>query len=262
MVLPAAEQPPEPPPDAYLVRMKNLTSTALSTALTAGLLAAAAPAALADDGASMTPDAALQKLMDGNARFVAGELEHPNLSKEVRETLAQGQNPYAVIVGCADSRVPPELLFDAGPGDLFVIRVAGNVVDDFEQASIEYAVAVLETPLVVVLGHESCGAVDAAVKAERGEASFEGHIHDLVEEIRESVESAMDKPYEGDLLDAAVAENANRVKHQLTRSQPYVGPAVEDGKVKLVAARYDLDTGEVTRVDEHDKDGMDGHDHD
>ena len=199
--------------------------------------------------------------MDGNARFVSGEMEHPNLAKEVRETLAKGQSPYAVIVGCADSRVPPELLFDAGPGDLFVIRVAGNVVDDYEQASIEYAVAVLGTPLVVVLGHESCGAVDAAVKAEMGDASFEGHIHDLVEDIRDSIEDAVEKTKgdAGAVLDAAVAANANAVKHQLSRSQPYVGKFAEEGKIQLVAARYDLDTGKVTRVDEgHGH----GHDHD
>ncbi len=241
--------------------MKTLTSLVAAAALSAALPFSSALADHhGDKPAIPSPEAALQKLMDGNARFVSGEMEHPNLAKEVRESLAKGQSPYAVIVGCADSRVPPELLFDAGPGDLFVIRVAGNVVDDYEKASIEYAVAVLGTPLVVVLGHESCGAVDAAVKAEKGEASFNGHIHDLVEDIRPSVEAAMKdhNAANGSLLDAAVAENARRVKHELERSQPYIGKFAEEGKIGLVAARYDLNTGEVTRVDlQHDHDHSD-----
>ncbi|MEL7088092.1 MAG: carbonic anhydrase, partial [Planctomycetota bacterium] len=136
------------------------------SSLTMGVAVAglACSAALADGHKESSPaEDALKKLMDGNARFVAGEMMHPNLTADRRAELAQGQSPYAIIVSCSDSRVPPEQVFDAGPGDLFVIRVAGNVVGDDAQASIEYAVAVLNSPLVVVMGHESCGAVDAAV---------------------------------------------------------------------------------------------------
>lgn len=239
---------------AYLPAMNKLTT--FLSALTLAALPAAADHHK-EKPAAPTPEQALERLMEGNARFVSGEMKHPNLGQEMRETLAQGQSPFAIIVGCADSRVSPELLFDAGPGDLFVIRVAGNVVGDHAKASIEYAVAVLGSPLVVVLGHESCGAVDAAIKAEKGEASFDGHIHDLVEDIRPSVQAAM-ASHEGSegLLDATVAENARRVKGELERSQPYIGKFAKEGKIGIVAARYDLDTGTVTRVDTHH-----GHDH-
>ena len=209
------------------------------------------------DGSLPSPDGAMSKLMEGNERFVSGEMQHPNLSQDKREELAKGQAPYAVIVSCSDSRVPPELVFDAGPGDLFVIRVAGNVVDDHALASIEYAVANLGTPLVMVMGHESCGAVGAAVASERDEASFDGHIHDLVETIRPAVQAAMQEAEGDEVLDVAVKENAVRVKEQLSNSKPYVGEYASEGKIKLVAARYDLDSGEVTVVEGHDHD----HDH-
>ena len=216
-----------------------------------------------------TPEQALEKLMDGNARYVKGEARQGDITPAQREKLAAGQSPYAVIVGCADSRVPPELAFDGGPGDLFVIRDAGNIVDDNEIASIEYAVAVLNVPLVVVLGHESCGAVDAAVKAQTKGASFDGHIHDLVEDLRPSVIAAMRNKTEGEgdtadkkLLDAAVRENVRRVVDELERSKPYVGPAAEEGKIMIVPARYDLDTGEVTVIDmKKGGEAHEGHDH-
>ena len=181
---------------------------------------------------------------------------------ETRQQLAGGQNPFAVIVGCSDSRVPPELLFDAGPGDLFVIRLAGNVVDDHAVASIEYAVAQLGTPLVMVLGHESCGAVGAAVAAETQDAEFEGHIHDLVEAIRPlAVEEVLDEADEEALTPRRTAgpqrgsQRQRRRGRSSGRAAPTVGPfARRTGRSSLVAARYDLDTGEVTRVDQ-----MDGH---
>ena len=199
--------------------------------------------------ASSPADAALQKLAEGNARFVSGEMIHPNLSKEKRAELAKGQSPYAIIVSCSDSRVPPELVFDAGPGDLFIIRVAGNVVGDDAMASIEYAVAVLGSPLVVVMGHESCGAVGAAVKSETENTEFGGSIHDLVETIRPSVQTAMKRAKGKDVLEAAIEDNAVRVAGELANSKPYVGAAAADGKVHVLAARYDLDTGAVTLYD-------------
>lgn len=244
----------------------GLKSFSLAAAMLMGL---GSTAAMADGHESSPSHESLQKLMEGNARFVAGEMEHPNLSAERRAELAEGQAPFAIIVSCSDSRVPPEQVFDAGPGDLFVIRVAGNVVGDDAQASIEYAVAVLGTPLVVVMGHESCGAVGAAVKAETKDAEFGGHIHDLVETIRPSVISAMERASGDELLEAAIEDNAQRVVTELERSKPYVGPAAAEKTIAIVAARYDLDTGKVTVFggDEHkDQDhkdhGHEGHDHD
>ncbi|MEO1236606.1 MAG: carbonic anhydrase [Planctomycetota bacterium] len=214
------------------------------------LLAAATPS-WAGDHEKSAAHQSLDKLKEGNARFVAGELQHPNLSAERREELAKGQSPYAVIVSCSDSRVPPELVFDAGPGDLFVIRVAGNVVGDDAMASIEYAVAVLGSPLVVVMGHESCGAVDAAVKAQTEGAEFGGQIHDLVETIRPSVIEAVERASGDDLLETAIHANADRVVEELKRSRPFVGTAAKDGKIEIIAARYDLDQGTVSFYDDH-----------
>jgi len=170
------------------VNVLNALTAAAAVILSA--VFAAAPAA-AEHYAGSPADAALARLMEGNARFVAGEMVHPNLSAEKRAELASGQSPYAVIVSCSDSRVPPELVFDAGPGDLFIIRVAGNVVGDDAMASIEYAVAKLNSPLVLVMGHESCGAVGAAVATETEDAKFGGSIHDLVETIRPAVQDAI-----------------------------------------------------------------------
>ena len=229
----------------------------------AAAAAVSVPAARAAEDAKSTapsPDEAVARLMEGNARFVEGDMEHPNLGQEVREDLAKGQAPFAVIVSCSDSRVPPEIVFDAGPGDLFVIRVAGNVVEDHALASIEYAVANLGTPLVMVMGHESCGAVGAAVASEKGEASFDGHIHDLVETIRPAVQAAMEHAQGDEVLDAAVKENAVRVKEQLSNSKPYVGEYASEGKIKLLAARYDLDSGKVTLIDGK-AEGEGKHDH-
>jgi carbonic anhydrase len=200
----------------------------------------------------------LKKLMEGNARFVNGE-RTADMSVEERAELAKGQSPYAIIVSCADSRVAPELAFDASPGELFVIRVAGNIVDDYELASIEYAVAVLESPLLVIMGHESCGAVDAAVKSQKDGQVFPGHIHDLVEAIRPAVRKAME--HEGqDTLMTAIKENVRLVVDQMENSQPIIGTAIKDGKLKVVPAVYDLDTGEVSVVSMNDK-HHEGHDH-
>ncbi len=203
---------------------------------------------------------ALTRLMEGNGRFVAGEATAV-MSIDERAELANGQSPYAIIVSCADSRVAPELAFDANPGDLFVIRVAGNIVDDYELASIEYAVAVLKSPLLVVMGHESCGAVGAAVKSEKDGENYPGHIHDLVEAIRPAVRKAMDHTKGDDLLDVAVQENVRLVVDQMENSQPIIGPAIKGGNLKVVPARYDLNTGEVTVVSMDDADHHEGHDH-
>ncbi len=186
------------------------------------------------------PDAALAKLMAGNQRYVRHQEQRPNQSLARRKELGGGQHPFAVILGCADSRVSPELLFDQGLGDLFVIRVAGNTVNDAVLGSIEYAVEHLGTKLVMVLGHEKCGAVSAAVEG----SVAPGHIQALVAAIQPSVEASRKEP--GDRIHNCVIANARRVAKQVRESEPILKDEVEKHGVKVVAADYALDTGKVS----------------
>lgn len=184
----------------------------------------------------------LTKLMDGNKRFIEGKSLHQNQSVERRVEVAKGQNPFAVIVTCSDSRVPPEIIFDQGIGDLFVIRVAGNVVGDFEIASIDYAVEHLRCKLVVVMGHEYCGAVDAAAKG----GEHHGNIGKLISVIEPAVEEV--KNEKGDLLTNAVFNNVNRVVDTLKNSEPVLKEFVEHKGLQIVGTFYDLDDGTVIMV--------------
>ena len=192
--------------------------------------------------AGPTPDAVLKELQAGNARFVGGKPKHPDASRARRAELAKGQHPKAAVLGCADSRVPPELVFDEGLGDLFVVRVAGNVADPVDVGSIEYAVEHLGVGLVVVLGHHSCGAVKATADA-GGKA--EGNIGAIVSEIAPAVEQAKASPGKEGLVDDAVHVNARRTAGALVERSPVLKKAVEEKKVKIVAAVYDLKTGQV-----------------
>lgn len=185
-------------------------------------------------------DIQLQRLIDGNKRFTDSKPMHGNQTRERRSEVAKGQKPFAVVVTCSDSRVPPEIIFDQGLGDLFVIRTAGNIIDDIGLGSIEYAVEHLGVQLIVVLGHERCGAVDAAVKG--GHA--EGHIQNLIEAIRPVVEK--EKNNKGDLLDNSVKANVQMVVKQLNSSEPILKEFVHEKKLTIVGARYDLDDGVVT----------------
>jgi carbonic anhydrase len=218
----------------------------------AGLMALAAPApafsglAFAAEEPNVSADDALKMLMAGNARFVASKLEHPALSADRRIEVAKGQYPFAAVLGCADSRLAPELLFDRGLGDLFTIRVAGNIADDAVIASIEYAVEHLHAPLVMVLGHERCGAVQAAVDTAPQMGDAPGHLGALTKPIQPAVAQA--KTQGGDLLDTAVIANVGQVVGQLKASQPVLAEMLQHGEIKIVGARYDLDTGEVTIV--------------
>lgn len=195
-------------------------------------------------GPALSADTALARLLEGNQRYLRHKERHPDQSRARQQELVEGQHPFAVILGCADSRVPPELLFDQGLGDLFVIRVAGNIVDDAILGSIEYAFLHLGTKLILVLGHEKCGAVSAAV--EGGEAA--GHLTALVAAIQPSVSATANAP--GDKIHNCVIENARRVARQLRQSEPVVKAAVERNGLKIVAADYALDTGKVTLVDD------------
>lgn len=186
--------------------------------------------------APLGADAALAKLKEGNLRFTTNEVSQGKPTAARRAETAQGQHPFAIIVGCADSRSAPEIVFDQNLGDLFVIRTAGNLVDDHALGSIEYAVAHLGARLIVVLGHERCGAVTAAMESDRAP----GHIQSLVRDIQPAVKAAKGKA--GDPLATAIAENASQVAAQI-KAKAELGDLARD--VRIVSAVYDLDTGKI-----------------
>jgi carbonic anhydrase len=196
-------------------------------------------------GNVLTPDAALERLMKGNDRYVEGRMKRHDFIAE-RPALALGQNPFAGILGCADSRVGPEYAFDVGRGDVFVCRVAGNFADVNSIASFEYAVAVLGTPFILVLGHTKCGAVDAAVKAVKDGKDFPGHIPSLIKALRPAVKAAQGQP--GDLLDNAITQNVVLNVRKLKTAGPILSEAVQRGKLQVAGGIYSLDTGRVTLV--------------
>lgn len=187
----------------------------------------------------LTADEAINILKEGNNRFTSGQLEHPNHCEESRQSLATGQEPIATVLTCSDSRVPPVDIFDQGLGDLFVVRVAGNIIGDHTLGSIEYAVRHLHTPLVLVLGHSSCGAVTAVASG----ASLEGHIATLGPAIQTAIKSVEDM--EGDTVDNVSIELAKQVARKISESEPVVADLVKDGAVKVIPAFYDLSSGEV-----------------
>jgi carbonic anhydrase len=187
--------------------------------------------------------------MDGNRNFVEQKMTTREMSgRSVRESLAKGQKPYAVILSCSDSRVPPEIIFDKGLGEIFVVRVAGNVPDPIVLGSIEYAAEHLGSPLIMVLGHERCGAVTAAVEAK---GKPEGNIGAIVGTIAPAVAQAK-KEYKGtdkaQLVETAIDDNIKAVEASLTKKSTVLRHLVKEGKVKIVAAKYDLDDGKVTLV--------------
>jgi len=183
--------------------------------------------------------AVLRELKAGNDHHAAKRYQHPHQTAARQSELAATQHPHAIILSCADSRVAPEIILDQGLGDLFDVRVAGNVAGDIEVASIEYAAAHLHTPLLVVMGHQKCGAVTAA--ADSGEA--EGHLPSLLALIRPAVERAKTQP--GDLIDNAVRLNVENVVRQVRGSTPVLAGLVDRGALTVVGAVYSLDTGKV-----------------
>lgn len=196
---------------------------------------------------TMSADSALAELMAGNARFVAGQHQHPGIDVLRRRELAAGQSPFAVILGCSDSRVPPSLVFDRGLGDLFVVRVAGNIADPAGIASIEYAVDHLGSPLIFVLGHEKCGAVDAVLGALGSGHTLPGHLNLLVDAIAPAIKQA--RAEGGDVLQHAIDDNVKHVVGQLKNSQPLLAPAINDGKAKVVGGIYRLATGKIDLIE-------------
>jgi carbonic anhydrase len=195
----------------------------------------------AEQQAKVAPGDALQRLKAGNQRFVAGKLQHPNQSPKRRTELATGQRPFAIVLGCADSRTSPEVLFDQGLGDLFVVRVAGNVIDDHALASIEYAVEHLGARLIVVLGHQRCGAVQAAKETLDSKAEAPAHINSLVTAIRPAVEATR-----GADVESTIKANIENVVQSLRSSEPVLKKEVESGAVTVLGGYYYLDTGAVS----------------
>ena len=199
---------------------------------------------------SLNADEALQELIDGNRRFRSGNRLAPRGRPQDFLALTHGQAPEAVVISCADSRVPPEILFDVGVGDIFVVRVAGNVISGAGvtvKGSVEYAAAELNVPLILVLGHSGCGAVKSAIQHIHDKDSLPGAISGLVELIRPAV--AKSAGMAGDPLENAIRKNVEMGVEKLQELEPIVAPRVRDRKVKVAGGVYDLLSGAVTLIE-------------
>jgi len=237
-----------------VVRLPSLIAITLAGVISLGLGACAGPHGQAMTQADVaqalapprvSPAEAVSRLIEGNARFVAGHSTlHPRENAGRRAALASKQYPFAVILGCADSRTGPEIVFDQGLGDLFVVREAGNVVDDHAIGSIEYAVEHLHATLVVVLGHQRCGAIAAAREVVASNGHADGHIESLVNAIRPAVEATV-----GQDVEATCRANVYNVVQALRTSEPILRPMIQHDQVRVVGAYYDLDTGAVTFIE-------------
>ena len=200
------------------------------------------------DKAKLAPpkdgDEAMERLLAGNERFISGKLNHPHTAAEWRKRLVGGQNPFVTIIGCADSRVPPELLFDQGFGDLFVIRVAGNVIDTDVAGSVEYGVDHLATKLVVVMGHEGCGAVTAALATMANMEKEPNEIQALVGKIKPAIRTFKEGTSFDERLKTSVEDNVrNSVK--LLKAIPDLAKAEKESRTKIVGTVYEIETGQV-----------------
>ena len=194
---------------------------------------------------AIAPADALKRLMDGNERYAKNEMKERDVSAG-RAARVQAQYPFASILSCADSRVSPELVFDEGPGELFVMRVAGNFVNPDMLASLEYGAQFLGSPLIFVLGHSNCGAVDAAIKVLKSKAVLPGHLPGLVGAIKPAVIAVEKKP--GNLLDNAIAENVRKQIARLKSSPPIVQKLYAGKKIDIAGGVYDLATGKIALV--------------
>jgi carbonic anhydrase len=224
----------------------------LRLALAAGAAFAVGPPALAKGDKKppkpenvLSPDAALKRLMKGNDRYVEGVTKRYDFSRE-RKALSKGQNPFAAVLSCADSRIAPEYCFDAARGDVFVCRVAGNFASDDITASLEYAVQVLNAPLIMVLGHDACGAVDATIKSIKDQTTLPGHLPSLVTAISPAVEAVRDLP--GDLLENAIRRNVMLNVEKLRAAPPILKSFVDDKKIRVIGGIYRIKSGHVELV--------------
>jgi len=222
----------------------RLTLSAAALLLTSGVNAKEKQAPPKPENV-LAPDAALKRLLKGNERYVEGVMRRHDFQRE-REVLVGGQNPYAAILSCADSRIAPEYAFDSSRGDLFVCRVAGNFAADETVASMEYAVAVLNTPLILVLGHESCGAVDAAIKSIKDDKPLPGHLPSLVQALAPAVKAVSSQG--GDVLNNAIRQNVLDNVAKLRSTSPILSAAVNDRKIQVAGGIYRLGSGKVELV--------------
>ncbi|MBN2329555.1 MAG: carbonic anhydrase [Candidatus Omnitrophica bacterium] len=198
----------------------------------------------------MDAEQALQRLKEGNQRFASGRRTYPRQDLQRMRDIEQKQNPYATLLSCSDSRVPPEHLFDAGLGDLFVVRVAGNVFDDIAFGAIEFGVEYIETPLLVVLGHTNCGAISAAVR----EQDAHSYVSDLLEKVNHAIEEAKQKHPElnlAQLIDAAIRYNVLRSMEDLVRQSPLIRRRVENRRLSIMGAVYHIENGAVEWLGKH-----------
>jgi len=200
------------------------------------------------DVSTISADEALQRLRDGNVRFLRGEARFPTVQKEILAALAQGQQPYATILGCSDSRVPPELIFDAGFGELFIVRVAGNVLSPEVMGSLQYAGAHLHTPLFIVLGHEGCGAVQAAIDTRDLGVQQRARIQILVQNIVPGLPQFDSRAPAEARLAQAVEANVRWVMRQLLET-PEGRARLAEGRMKLAGAVYEIESGRVRFLD-------------
>lgn len=222
--------------------LRNTSLVAAATAIGRGTELLAAPASRSAPPA----DQVLKLMLEGNQRFATGKSTHPRRTPADFKPLAAGQNPMACIIACADSRVTPEIFFDLGIGELFVVRIAGNYVDGAGAAvkgSVEYAVAELGVSLVMILGHTECGAVKAAIQHIHDNDALPGAINDLVNTIKPAVLASRGKP--GNQLENAIVANVQRGIDRLDDLQPIIQPAVKSGRIKVVGGVYDLASGKV-----------------
>jgi len=235
---------------SVITRRALLARAALAAGAIGSVLAGpSARPSHAAPGPARNPADVLRALEEGNKRFVSGQAAAPRRQPSDFAAVAEGQSPAAVIMGCADSRVPPELVFDQGVGDLFVVRVAGNVVSGagaIVKGSIEYAVAELNVPLIVVLGHTGCGAIKAALKHIESSDKLPGAIRELVDILRPVVARVKGEP--GDPLENAIRANVGNGVQRLKGLAPILAPAVKKGTLQVVGAVYDLRSGAVTQV--------------
>jgi carbonic anhydrase len=227
-----------------LPRRKFLTLVGGALALP-GILRAAGKGAPPKPQNVLSPDEALNRLIVGNNRYVNGSMQSHDFKAE-RAALVQGQNPFAGILSCADSRIGPEYAFDTDRGDIFVCRVAGNFANTDTIASFEYAVSALSTPLIFVLGHQACGAIDATIKQVKQGTTFPGHIPSLTEALTSAVKAASD--HSGDLLTNAINANVLLTVQKLQTTGPILSEAVSQNKLKITGGIYNLHTGKVALI--------------
>jgi carbonic anhydrase len=229
---------------SFLSRRRLLSAAAVGAFAAAS---AAPPSAVAAGEAprpnAIGPDGALARLLEGNARYAANAPANRDFSAG-RAARSSAQHPIACIVGCADARVAPDFVFDQGPGDLFVVRVAGNFVNTDGLASLEYGVQVLGAPLILVLGHSDCGAVKATIDVMKTDAALPGHLPALIDAIRPAVDLAA-KARAQDPLAEAIAQNVRHTVRHLEQAGPILAERVAAGQVKVVGGFYDIATGRV-----------------